>query len=391
MSNDIKDQTQRLTQWFARDALPLWSTRAIHPSLGASYERLRPDGEVDQNANVRVRVQARQAFFFAAADACGWCDNGTELASGLLDFVESHAAHPSAGGGFTHLLSPEFEVIDTKQDLYDHAFFLLAYAWLYRATGERTALDKAEALVQHLDKRFAADYGGWLEGDYAYSVRRQNPHMHLFEACMALYEASGEAHWLARAGELFSVFESRFFCPVQGVLFEFFNADWTLAEGATGQVVEPGHMMEWVWLLDWYARLTGQSVSRYTGVLYRRGLELGLKADSGLLFDSVTPQGEVLQHTKRCWGLTELIKASLVMAREGEPGAEARAAQAVNTLFTYYLCGTTPGSYIDQRGKDDEVVAAEAPASTLYHLIVLAQELMRYCDELPDQAAGINT
>ncbi|WP_339900358.1 AGE family epimerase/isomerase [uncultured Gilvimarinus sp.] len=387
MSNDIQGQTRRLTQWFARDALPLWSERSIHPDLGASFERLRPDGEVDVKANVRVRVQARQAFFFAAAHSLGWCDRGADIAHGLLAFVESNAAHPTAGGGFTHLLNPEFEVIDTKQDLYDHAFFLLAYAWLYRVSGERTALDKAEALVRHLDKRFAADYGGWAEGDYAYSVRRQNPHMHLFEACMALYEASGEAHWLARAGELFSLFESRFFCPEQGVLFEFFNADWTLAEGATGQVIEPGHMMEWVWLLDWYARLSGQSVSRYTGVLYRRALELGLKADSGLLFDSVTPQGEVLQHTKRCWGLTELIKASLVMAREGEPGAEARAAEAVNTLFSYYLCGTTPGSYVDQRGQDDEIVAAEAPASTLYHLIVLAQELMRYCDELPGQPA----
>jgi mannose-6-phosphate isomerase len=390
MSSDIKNQTQRLVQWFERDALPLWSVRGIHPALGASFERLRADGEVDTGANVRVRVQARQAFFFAAAKSLGWCDSGADIARGLLGFVESNAAHPSAGGGFTHLLSPEFEVIDSKQDLYDHAFFLLAYAWLYRVSGERAALDKAEALVLHLDNCFGAEYGGWAEGDYDHTVRRQNPHMHLFEACMALYEASGEAPWLARAGELFSLFESRFFCPKQGVLFEFFNANWTLADGATGQVVEPGHMMEWVWLLDWYARLTGQSVARYTGVLYRRALDIGLKADSGLLYDSVTPEGNVLQHTKRCWGLTELIKASLVMAREGEPDAEARAASAVDALFRYYLCGTTPGSYVDQRGKNDEVVAAEAPASTLYHLIVLAQELMRYCDGVSDRAEKVS-
>jgi len=379
MSNDIKSQTQRLVRWLEQDALPLWSTRGIHPTLGASFERLRPDGEVDTEVDIRVRVQARQAFFFAAAKTCGWCDNGAELARGLMTFAESHAAHPSAGGGFTHLLNPQFEVIDNKQDLYDHAFFLLAYAWLYRATGERTALDKANVLVAHLDARFGADYGGWEEGDYRYTVRRQNPHMHLFEACMALYEASAEAHWLARAGELFSLFEARFYCPKQGVLFEFFSADWSLAEGAIGQVVEPGHMMEWVWLLDWYARLSGRPVKRYTGVLYRRALEIGLTADSGLLYDSVTPEGKILQHTKRCWGLTELIKASLVMAREGEPGAEARAADAVESLFRYYLCGTTPGSYVDQRGKNDEVTVAEAPASTLYHLLVLAQELIRYC------------
>ncbi|WP_049722765.1 AGE family epimerase/isomerase [Gilvimarinus polysaccharolyticus] len=386
MARDIKAQTQRLLQWFEMDALPLWRARIIDPCTGASFERLRADGAADTHANVRVRVQARQAFFFAAAKTCGWCDDGADVAQRLLAFTESHAAHPSAGGGFTHLLNPEFEVIDFKQDLYDHAFFLLAYAWLYRVTGERIALDKAEALIAHLDAHFCSEFGGWTEGDYGHVVRRQNPHMHLFEACMALYEASGEAHWLARADKLFGLFESHFFCPKREVLFEFFNADWTLAAGEAGQVVEPGHMMEWVWLLDWYARLSGQEVSHYTNTLYRRALDLGLKTDSGLLYDSVTPGGQILQYSKRCWGLTELIKASLVMARAGSAEAETRAANAVDTLFRYYLCATTLGSYVDQRGKSDEVVVAEAPASTLYHLIVLAQELLRYCNELPEQA-----
>lgn len=377
MSHELTAQTDRLQHWLQHEALPLWRERGIHPELGASVERLLADGSVDEAANTRVRVQARQAFFFTACEDLGWCSQGAAIGRRMLAFVEQNAAHPTAGGGFTHLLDPDFAVIDQRQDLYDHAFFLLAYAWQYRVSGEARALQSAHDLLAHFDRAFAADNGGWLEGDYPFSWRRQNPHMHLFEAFMALYEASGETVWLARAGDMYQLFHSVFFSPQEGVLFEFFNRDWSLAPDDAGQVVEPGHMMEWVWLLDWYARLSGEDVSASIERLYRRGLELGL-ADSGLVYDSVRPDGTVLQATKRCWGLTELIKASLVMAARGEPEAQARAADSVAALFDYYLCASTPGSYVDQRGGADEVVVDTAPASTLYHLLVLMQELLRY-------------
>lgn len=380
MTASLETQTQRLANWFQDQALPLWRTRGV-TSKGTSIERLLASGEVDTQANIRVRVQARQAFFFTAAESLGWCNDGASVGQQMLAFVEDKAAHPSAGGGFTHLFNANFEVIDSKQDLYDHAFFLLAYAWQYRVRQDSSALEKARQLVVHFDRAFAMDSGGWSEGDYDYAWRRQNPHMHLFEAFMALYEASEDQAWLDRAGQMFALFEKHFFSAEQGVLFEFFNDDWTLAPADAGQVVEPGHMMEWVWLLDWYQRLSGTDVSEYLLVLYGRGLELGLKADSGLLYDSVTPAGEVLQHAKRCWGLTELIKASLVMAQRGDSSAEQRAADSVATLFDYYLCGSTPGSYVDQRGEHDEVVVDTAPASTLYHLLVLMQELLRYQDK----------
>ncbi|MDO3387558.1 AGE family epimerase/isomerase [Gilvimarinus sp. SDUM040013] len=380
MSKDLKQQSQRLSQWFQRQAIPFWREHSLVAKLGTSIERFDVTGGVDTAANVRVRVQARQAFFFTAAQSMGWCEDGAAIGARMLSFVETHAAHPSAGGGYTHLFNPQFEVLDQRQDLYDHAFFLLAYAWQYRVSKDASALAKAEALVAHFDARFYTDNGGWKEGDYEYSWRRQNPHMHLFEAFMALYEASGDEQWLARAGQMFELFKSVFFSADSGVLFEFFNEDWSLAPGADGQVVEPGHMFEWVWLLDWYQRLTGVEVDEYLQVLFHRGLELGYKADSGLVFDSVTPSGAVLQSSKRCWGLTELIKSCLVMARRGDSNAEALAARSVATLFDYYLCGTTPGTYVDQRGEHDEVIVDTAPASTLYHLLVLMQELQAYCD-----------
>lgn len=382
MNTSIESAAERLERWVVEQALPLWQARGISPEAGGHYEQLNADGEVDRETNIRVRVQARQVFAFAFASHWGWCQGEPE-ARQLLAFIEQHTAHPTAGGGFTHLMNPGFELIDTRQDLYDHAFFLLAYAWSYRAFGDVAFLRAAERLVAHLDREFGSVHGGWIEGDYPCEQRRQNPHMHLFEAMMALYEASGDARWLARAGELFTLFQARFYSDEHEVLFEFFTPDWQLKHATEQAPLEPGHMFEWVWLLDWYQRLSGHPVGVYTEALYRRGLELGL-APSGLVWDEVTLKGDLLKPTKRCWGLTELIKASLVRAREGDPEAEARAVQALQALFDYYLCGSTPGTYVDQRGRADEVVLDKAPASTLYHLLVLAAEVVAYAQVLPE-------
>lgn len=379
MSAELKIAALRLENWIKNDAIPLWLARGLDLKTQAHYERLLPSGAADLESNTRVRVQARQAFFFTLAAHRGWCEQGQKVAQNLLGFVQTHAAHLSAGGGYTHLMDKNFEVVDSKQDIYDHAFFILANAWSYRAFGDKAALAEAEKLVAHLDARFGSMCGGWIEGDYDYPCRRQNPHMHLFEAFLALYDATGDAKWLARVGELFSLFQTRFFDEKQQVLFEFFQNDWQRCADAKGDVVEPGHMMEWVWLLDWYCRRSGRPVSQYTQVLFEKGIAIGMDK-SGLLFDAVAPDGRVIDRNKRCWGITELIKASLVQIREGNPAAEAIAIKAVNDLFDYYLCASTPGSYVDQRGAEDEVVVDVAPASTLYHLIVAAVELIDHCE-----------
>ncbi len=380
MSESLHAAAERFEHWIKHAALPLWLGCGLDSTTGAHFERLDASGAVDRGANARVRVQARQAFVYALAYERGWCPTGDTAARGLLQFMRERTAHPTAGGGYTHLLNPRFEVLDPRQDLYDHAFFILANAWGYRALGDPAMLEEAHRLVAHIDARFGSLKGGWIEGDYTYSCRRQNPHMHLFEAFLALYDASGEACWLARAAELFTLFQTRFFSATEGVLFEFFDEGWSPLEDARGEVVEPGHMMEWVWLLDWYSQRSGRPVKPYLDVLYRRGLELGM-APSGLLYDAVAPDGRILDARKRCWGITELIKASLVQIRAGHPEAEAIAVKAVDDLFTYYLCASTLGSYVDQRGADDEVVSDIAPASSLYHLIVAAAELSDHCQK----------
>jgi len=378
MSQALMAAALRLERWIKDEAIPLWLKEGIDPLTGVCVERLDANGMADRTVDIRVRVQARQIFFFAQAFERGWCGEAKAVAQRMREFVEIHTAHPGAGGGFTHLMTPNYSIIDDRQDLYDHAFFLLAYAWCYRAFGDDSALTAADELIAHLDNRFCAANGGWIEGDYDYACRRQNPHMHLIEAFLALYDATNNGRYLARAAEIFTLFQSRFFDHETGLLYEFFNDDWTRVDGQRGHWIEPGHMMEWVWLLDWYQRRSGRPVQTYIDSLYRQALRVG-QAPSGLLYDVVNDDGHVLESGKRCWPLTELIKASLVQIRAGHPQAEAIALQAVDNLFDYYLTVSTPGSYVDRRDADDNVDVDFAPASTLYHLIVAATELLDHC------------
>src|SRR5690606_37998101 len=222
MSQELMAAAMRLENWIKNDALPLWQRIGFDPVHGANYERLLANGNVDLETGVRARVQARQAFFYALAYYRGWCPEGQKQAPRLLPFVKQNAAHPSAGAGYTHLLSNDFAGVDSKQGPDDHACSLLANAWCYRAFGDESALREAERLVAHFDAQFGSDCGGWIEGDYDYAGRRQNPHMHLFEAFLALFDATGDAKWLARVGELFALFQTRFFDAQKQVLFEFF-------------------------------------------------------------------------------------------------------------------------------------------------------------------------
>lgn len=377
MAEQLRARAQRLENWIKNEAIPLWLARGIAPTTGAHYERLTAAGDTDLESNLRMRVQARQAFFYASAYSRGWCKQGQTIAQQLLSFVAEHARVPSTTAGYAHLLDKHFQIIDQKQDLYDHAFILLAFAWAYRNSQDAQYLRDAEQLVAHLDTQFSSPHGGWLEGDYAYECRRQNPHMHLLEAFLALYDASNNPQWLARADDMIKLFEAHFFDAEHSVLYEFFQDDWQRLPDARGAIVEPGHMLEWVWLLNAYGQRRHKDMSRYTTALYARALAIGI-APSGLVLSAVTADGRVLDANKRCWGMTEFIKASLVQMRAGHPQAEAIAVKAVDDLFRYFLCASTAGSYIDQRGVNDEVVVDLAPASTLYHIMVAATELVDY-------------
>ena len=377
MTQQLVPKAQSYTAWLRDAAIPLWSTTGID-AHGASVERLFNSGLPDLCANKRIRVQARQMFAFCYAQHRGWISNGSELVSDLDAFVE-HFAKCENSNIYAHILNAKNEVINHQHDLYDCAFFLLAYGWRYHVFGDLKALRRAEKLLGQIDTELKHLPGGWSEGNYSAPFRRQNPHMHLFEAFLTLYQVTKQGKWLAKAGEIFCLFETRFFDRQRGVLMEYFDHEWHPQTRNGVMVVEPGHMMEWVWLLRQYEKHTHAPVEDICHILYHNALKIGRDNKTNLLYDEVDPKGKIVKGTKRCWPMTEWIKASLVQADSAKDKLEydyqADASTALNSLMSHYKRGA---QYIDQIGEHNEIISDHAPASTLYHLLMAEAETNRF-------------
>lgn len=355
----------RLRDWYVHDTLPLWLERGYDHARGGFFETLDYDAKPIAHQPRRVRVQARQIYTFTEAALKGWIPEGEKLAAEAFGFYIDKACPDEGARGCVHLLSDSGEILDNRSDLYDQAFLLLACSARIKA-GDDRAQSLANKTIEFLNNELASPQGGWRESDAGELPRRQNPHMHLFEAFMALYEATDDSAYRDLADTIHSLFLQRFFDAERGVLLEFFNDNLTVAPPPRGDDIEPGHMMEWVWLLNRHAQGGEENDARIMKSLFTRALELGADKQ-GFLADKISLGGERRNGTRRVWPQTEFIKAALVMAQQGDKNAGDHAAHVVDKLFDTYLDQSVAGLWCDQYDADGAALAKDVPASILYH------------------------
>ncbi|MEO0785424.1 MAG: AGE family epimerase/isomerase [Pseudomonadota bacterium] len=369
------ERAKRAKSWMLDASLGFWADRGVHPQLGFR-ERLTMDGAPIEDADTRVRLQARQTFCFAFGKVLGWSDARADgLVARGVDVLRAHCRRPdglygarmSYGGGLS---------VDTA-DLYDTAFALLGLSWAHRigAEGAGEAASEASRAIDTVLKR-PVDEGGYREALPAPVHRLQNPHMHLFESSLALHEATSDGAALARAEAIEMLLETRFLTR-DGALREVFGRDWGPAEGDR---FEAGHQYEWVWLMAERARLTGAPVSPAAEGLYAKALDL--TGPDGAVALSHTLDGAVLDATERTWGLTEALKAHLARMLAGDAAAEARAIQTFDRMWERHVAPAPEGGWLDKYGPDGAPDTTDMTAATGYHIYVAIAELERVCDLL---------
>lgn len=374
--------------WFKNKALPLWLGVGID-EFGVFHERLEPCGRPDVLADRRVRVQSRQIYVFAQAYELGWLDSAQGVCDRSTDELFRLAAMRDSSGtfdGVVNALTADGRVADPTRDLYTHAFVLLALAWRQRAFQDESAIELADEVLAFLDRRMKADNGGWVESLPVATPRRQNPHMHLFEAFLALAEATGEERFLKRASDMRELFETVFFDPLSGNLYEFFEDDWS-RHPVEGNIVEPGHMMEWAWLLEKYGELTGDPQYKISRRLYDRALSVGRDPESGLLVDRISDDGSPLWSRRRLWPQTEFVKAAISMGRRGDQHAYGLAADVLAQLRATYLNVDVEGAWRDRYDERGGALPGPIPASSLYHLMCCATEVDKAVQMITEPAA----
>jgi D,D-heptose 1,7-bisphosphate phosphatase len=372
----LRDALPPMLDWLRNEALPFWGTAGVDWQHGGFHERLDLAGQ-PLVVPKRLMVQSRQLYVFCHAGLLGWFPDARRLADRCADYLVAAFYRPDGKPGFVHALAPDHSIADPTRDLYGHAFALFGLAWYHRLTGNRDALKVANATLAFLDQEFATVYGGYRDAlPPRDEVRRQNPHMHLFEALLALYQATQNAAYLARAAELFGLFATRFFQPEHGTLCEYLGPDLRPLDDARGTLVEPGHHYEWIWLLRNFASASGRDVGAFCAALYQHADRYGWDAQN-FVIDELDSAGAVVTSARRVWPHAEGLRANIVEGEHGRPGCDERAAFCLARLAETFTGRPVRGGWIDHVDGSGAPLVDMMPASTLYHLFGAIAEAAR--------------
>jgi mannose/cellobiose epimerase-like protein (N-acyl-D-glucosamine 2-epimerase family) len=377
LAGTIEPAAARLRRWAVEQALPFWAQTGFDEEHERFEERLTLEGARLPDVPIRAMVQARQIHSYALAGRRGWYRDAESLVRPAYRAMVRDYYRRDGAPGWLFSIGRDGRPAGTQRDLYGHAFVLLAIGSYVGATGDRGALALADETLDWLDSGMRAAHGGYVDALPSIDERRrQNPHMHLFEALLNLWTHAREARYLERAGEMFDLFAGRFFQADPGVLIEYFDDRLMPASGVFGQVVEPGHHFEWIWLLRWYERESGTAVGSHVDALYEHADRYGSDR-AGLIVDEVLVDGSLKTASHRLWPMTEAIRAHLVEAGLGRPGAAAKATALADRLFERFLSGAPAGGWIDKLDAAGNPATDFMPASSLYHVLGAIDELTK--------------
>ena len=374
-----------LRHWLLGTVCPYWSERLTDPQ-GGFYEGIDSQGRPAMSPVRHVLVQARLTYVFSHAAVLN--RSPATLAAADHGFAQLQRWSHSRTGGWARAQSnatqlSDSAVVDATRDTYDQAFVIFASAWYFRASGDPAAIAMAEQAYAFLQAQLAdAEHGGFFEEhpNRARLPRRQNPHMHLLEATLAMHAATGEGRWLDASRQMVGLFEHKFYDSTSGSIGEFFRLDWSPAEGAEGALREPGHQFEWAWLLCEYAKASGDSRAlALADRLFDFGQRFGPDTTgplSGFMVDGVDGQGRISADTKLFWPQTEYIKACVVRSERGLPGMH-EAAQAHLALLRAHYFRADGANWCNQFSRNGECLSEVTPARVLYHLFLAVAEVIR--------------
>lgn len=366
---------EQIKAWLREYALPLWDRQGRDIENGGVFERLSFERSAIASVPRRLLVHARQLYVYSDAHRRGLYSTSLEVSQSCFNALVDHFWMADGEFGFVHSVDASGDISNPSRDAYDHAFALFGLGHFFRATGDDRAIELIHQTMSFVDGVLTAPNGSLYENLDHDLPRRQNPHMHMFEAMLALYEITGDAEYITRADALFDLFEKYFFDGDRGWLLEYFKEDWTPVS-VEDQRLEPGHFMEWVWLIRLYEKHSGREIGAYADALYENGVTLGLDQDRYQLIDEFNGFGHITQKTRRCWPQTEFIKASFAqfLVTNNQKFLN-HGWQALSSLFATYLKvgenGLPKDSYGGWRDQFDEnghCTVDYMPTSTFYHL-----------------------
>jgi sulfoquinovose isomerase len=371
-------------------ALGNWSTRPAHRAwladraddLFSLFERSpHPRGgfcDLDRtgepllgNLPRPIHTTARMAHSYAIAALLGR-PGAPEIVDQAMGFLWNHHRDIDAGGYFWS--ADDDGPVDAAKQAYGHAFVLLA-ASSAMAIGHPLAAPMLADISEVIDRRFWEPAHGASAEEFSRDwtpvpgYRGQNANMHLTEALMAAFEATGERLYLDRAESIADLVIRRGAGGAGWRVPEHYTEDWVVDPTYQGNEMfrpagtTPGHAMEWSRLVLQLWCLGGQRLDWLpdaSAALFERAMTLGWDGAHGGLFYTLDWQDQPFRRMKLWWPHCEGIGAAHFLnahrpAHEHEAGYRR-------------LWGTVSRAFLDRRngGWQEECAEDLTPAYTLF-------------------------
>ncbi len=273
--------------------------------------------------------------------------NGTEF---LLQFF----ADPLYGGFFDTVDSQGSVVADHKSS-YGNAFAIFALAHAYRVIKDPRYRDAATSGWQAVSLGLRDEEGGlFLDssrdfGRKAPQARTQNHMMHMFEALLALHEATGDAEALAGArGIAKFVLDKLLRNGPDGTSYvpEWYTEKWELVEGDTSANIDLGHQYTWAFLLSSAAAQGLVGVYSEVGQhILDYALKAGYDEVNGGTYNAAHFDGRFV-HEKGFWQESECLRTLMRYASlYGKPDIARRYEQTLALVRTQFIDADNGGWY----------------------------------------------
>ncbi|PZO87935.1 MAG: N-acylglucosamine 2-epimerase [Micavibrio aeruginosavorus] len=359
---------------------PKWRGAFVDPA-GGYYERLGKGFQPVLTGQRRLVTQCRQLSIYShyALKNSKIKSLSADLQS-EFDYIVSRYHDPETG--LWHFsLDDNGRVLDRTCDLYALSFVIFSFSHYYRATLDDRARVRALEVLTLIDRDFRLETGLaealGPDGKPLAKMRRQNPHMHLLEACLFAYETWRDDVFLAMADEMVALFCGSFFDEGRCALVEFFD-DALNPHPEKGAHVEPGHYFEWIWLLKMHGGMTG-ATDRHDAVCLKLldwANRHGWDSDFGGIYDTLTPDGAVIADTKRIWPFCEALKANALMltAVPDRQALKDRVAEMVAVFDEKYM--DERGFWTEWLNRDLTPAVDYMPGTTPYHVYFGIEETM---------------
>ena len=311
-------------QWLMRQANNLFDffeAQSINPK-GGFFELDDAGNPLSADNSIRqIHSTTRMVHCAAIGSLIGRPGSDEIVDHGMRYIWEHH--RDAKNGGYVWALDNN-GVTDGSKQAYGHAFVLLA-ASSAKLAGHPLADQMLADVTQVINARFWDDKTGSVRDEYNQDwsellpYRGQNANMHMTEALMAAFEATGDKQYLAKAERIADLIINKHAASLDYRVAEHFDENWVLDKTYLGNEMfrpagtTPGHSLEWSRLLIQLWILGDKRISWLTDAsrhLFRQAIDLGWDQKHGGFFYTLDWDNKPVMREKLWWPVAEAIGAA---------------------------------------------------------------------------------